>query len=196
MIRFLRNRCLWFVLMAVVSASAMAGTIQGRVHTHDPKLVLADVIVSVEDINAPFPAPNPAIMDQRGLKFIPHVLPIVVGTTVAFPNSDPLAHNVFSVSPAKRFNLGLYGPGIVRRMRFDEPGIVALLCNVHQEMSAYIVVLKNPYFARVQTDGAFRIADVPAGKHQVRFWQEQLGERTRAVEVPRDGTAVVNIALD
>ncbi len=190
------RRCFWLAMVVIFPLTAMAGTITGRVHVHDSKIVLSDVIVSVEDIHAPFPAPAPAVMDQRGLIFVPHVLPIVVGTTVAFLNHDPLAHNVFSISPAKRFNLGLYGPGTVRRMKFDKPGIVELLCNVHQEMSAYIVVLKNPYFARVQTDGAFRIADVPAGKHQVRFWQEQLGERTRAVEVPRDGTAVVNIALD
>ncbi len=181
--------------MVIASASAMAGTIEGRVHVRDTKIVLSDVIVSVEDINAPSPAPNTAVMDQRGLRFIPHVLPIVVGTTVAFPNSDPLAHNVFSISPAKRFNLGLYGPGTVRSIRFDEPGVVELLCNVHQEMSAYIVVLKNPYFARPQSDGSFRIAGVPPGRHRVRWWHERLGEATREVEVTAAGVVVANVNL-
>lgn len=196
MIRRLQRRCFWLAVLALACATAAAGTIEGHVHVRDAKLVLADIIVSVEDVSAPFPTPEPAVMDQRGLKFVPHVLPIVAGTTVAFPNNDPLAHNVFSISPTKRFNLGLYGPGTVRRIRFDKPGIVALLCNVHQEMSAYIVVLKNPYFTRVQADGSFRIADVPAGKHEVRWWHEQLGETTRAVAVPAAGAAVVNITLD
>ncbi len=181
--------------MFLVSASATAGTIEGRVYVRDPKVVLSDVIVSVDDIDAPFPVPNSAVMDQRGLRFIPHVLPIMVGTTVAFPNSDPLAHNVFSVSPTKRFNLGLYGPGTVRSIRFDEPGIVELLCNVHQEMSAYIVVLKNPYFARPQSDGSFRIAGVPAGRHRLRWWHERLGEVTREVEVTPASVVVANVNL-
>jgi plastocyanin len=181
---------------ALAGIPASSGTIEGRVKSPGTNVVLSDAIISVEDINAPFPAPNPAVMDQRGLRFLPHVLPVVVGTTVEFPNNDPLAHNVFSISRAKRFNLGLYGRGVVRRVKFDRPGIVELLCNVHQEMSAYIVVLKNPYFARAAADGTFRIVAVPPGKHQLRWWHEQFGEHTREVEVPLSGTAVVTLAFE
>jgi hypothetical protein len=130
------------------------------------------------------------------LRFIPHVLPVQVGTTVEFANSDPLAHNVFSISSAKRFNLGLYGRGAVRRVRFDRPGVVQVLCNVHQEMSAYIVVIPNPFFARTGRDGRFRIEGVPAGQHRLRCWHEELGERTHAVRVPANGTMTENFLMD
>lgn len=193
----LQHRCGWLAAVCgIASAVSTAGTIEGRLQSRDPKLVFSDAIISVEDVSAPAPASNSAVMDQRGLKFVPHVLPIVVGTTVEFPNNDPLKHNVFSISPAKRFNLGLYGRGVVRRLRFDRPGIVELLCNVHQEMSAYIVVLKNRLFARAAPDGAFRIVSVSPGKHQLRWWHERMGERTREIEVPASGAAVVTLAFE
>ncbi|MGB9106015.1 MAG: plastocyanin/azurin family copper-binding protein, partial [Terriglobales bacterium] len=110
--------------------------------THDAKLDLAGFVAYVDDVAGPFPTPDRVVlMDQKSLRFVPHVLAIQVGTTVEFANSDPLAHNVFSISSPKRFNLGLYGRGTSRRMKFDQPGVVQLLCNVHQEMSAFIVVV-------------------------------------------------------
>ncbi len=177
-------------LAAVVMLTALgsAGTITGQVQANDTKLVKSDFVVMVDDLDGPFPSPDAtATIDQRGLRFVPHVLVVRAGTTVNFPNSDPLAHNVFSISPAKRFNLGLYGRGTVRHIKFDQPGVVQLLCNVHQEMSAFIVVVKNPYYARPAADGSFRIAGVPAGKHRLRCWQERLGERVWDVEVPQAG---------
>jgi hypothetical protein len=118
---------------------------------------------------------------------VPHVLVIQAGTTVEFANSDPLAHNVFSISSPKRFNLGLYGRGTSRRIRFDQPGIVKLLCNVHQEMAAFIVVVKSPYFARTAADGSFRIDSVPAGRHQLRVWHEEMDERSYEIAVAASG---------
>ena len=132
-------------------------------------------------------------MDQKKLRFVPHVLPVLVGTTVEFPNSDPVAHNVFSISEAKRFNLGLYKHGTVRRMTFDRPWVVELLWNVHLEMSAYIVVLKNPYFARTAADGTYRIENVPAGQHRLRCWYEQSPAQSRLVEVPASGEVLMPI---
>ena len=177
-------------LALLLSASlAVAGTIEGRV-TFPSTTDLVSVIVSVDDIEGRFPAPlRPAVMDQKSLRFVPHVLPIVAGTTVEFPNSDPLAHNVFSISETKRFNLGLYEKGTVRHLRFDDPGVVQLLCNVHLEMSGFIVVLKNPYFARVNSDGSYRISDVPAGPHRIRAWQEAHAVLEQTVVVPASGTA-------
>lgn len=167
---------------------ATAGTVEGRVTSAAPA-DLASAVVSIDDIEGRFPAPSrPAVMDQRSLRFAPHVLPIVAGTTVEFANSDPLSHNVFSISDTKRFNLGLYQKGAARQLRFDQPGVVQLLCNVHLEMSGFIVVLPNPYFARVNPDGTYRIAGVPPGRHRVRCWRE-TGAIEQTVDVPATGTA-------
>lgn len=196
--RLAREGALWTVAILIVAAgSASAATIEGRVQTHDAKLDLAGFVVSVDDLDGPFPAPNlVAVMDQRGLRFVPHVLAIQAGTTVEFANSDPLAHNVFSISSPKRFNLGLYERGTVRRMKFDRSGVVQLLCNVHQEMSAFIVILKNPNFARTAADGTFRIEGVPPGHHRLRCWHEGMDERTYEIDVPATGIVKTVMAVD
>jgi plastocyanin len=177
--------CLGLLFSGTVT---FAGDVEGRVTSVRP-VDLSSVVVSIDDIEGRFPPSRPAVMDQKSLRFVPHVLPIVTGTIVEFPNSDPLAHNVFSISETKRFNLGLYEKGTVRRLRFDEPGVVQLLCNVHLEMSGFIVVLKNPYFARVNPDGSYRIVGVPAGQHRVRCWQEAGAALELTVVVPASGTA-------
>lgn len=133
-------------------------------------------------------------MDQKGLRFTPHVLVIQVGATVEFPNSDPMSHNVFSISDAKRFNLGLYTRGAIRRLIFDKPGVVELLCNVHLEMYGYIVVVKNPYFTRTDSPGAYRIDGVPAGRHRLHCWHERLPTEERTVEVPETGSVTVDFS--
>ncbi len=175
-----------------IAIPALAGTIEGRVRTADSKAELSDFVIFVDDIEGPFPAPKePAVMDQKALQFIPHVLAVQAGTLVEFPNSDPVSHNVFSISDPKRFNLGLYQSGTARRVKFDRPGVVELLCNVHLEMSAYIVVVKNPYCAQPKADGTFRIANVPPGRYRVRSWHQRLPAREQEVEVPVEGTAQV-----
>lgn len=180
----------------LVGLPALAGTIEGRVLSTGPAGKLSDFVISVEDIQGVFPAPKEvAVMDQKELRFVPHVLPIQVGATVEFPNSDPLSHNVFSISDAKRFNLGLYTRGAIRRLKFEKPGVVELLCNVHLEMSAYILVLKNPYFARTASDGAYRIAKVPAGQHRLRCWHERHPAQERVVEVPETGSVTVDFSI-
>jgi plastocyanin len=170
--------------VAPITAGTIEGSIRARAGVESPQFV-----VSVEDIGGTFSAPaTHAVMDQRGLRFIPHVLAVLVGTTVDFTNSDPLLHNVFSISAAKRFNLGLYGGGAVRSILFDQPGVVQLLCNVHQEMTAYIVVLRNPYFVVVNKGERYRIENVPSGRHRIRCWGPQFGEREITVNVPETGS--------
>ncbi|MBI3077330.1 MAG: hypothetical protein HYY85_10185, partial [Deltaproteobacteria bacterium] len=125
-----------------------------------------------------------------------HVLPVLVGTTVDFPNSDKVRHNVFTPSRlADRFNLGTYPTGVVKRVTFRRPGVIPLLCNVHAEMSAYIVVLETPYFAAIGPGGTFRISDVPGGRYELKTWHEALRPLTRAVEVPADGDVAVTFEL-
>lgn len=172
-----------------------AGTIEGSIR---PASVAARTVfvISVEDIDATSPPSGKvAIMDQRGLRFEPHVLAIQAGTTVEFPNSDPISHNIFSISPAKRFNVGLYPHGSTRRMTFDQPGVVELLCDIHLEMSAYIVVLRNQYFSQTGPDGSYRISGVPSGRHLVRLWNEKLGAQERIVQVLRGGSATLDFRI-
>ena len=175
---------------------ALAANIEGRILP--PGLAAqSDFVVWVEDIPGVFPAPKEiAVMDQRDLHFVPHVLAIQAGTTVEFPNSDPVSHNVFSISPVKRFNLGLYVRGAKRRITFDRPGVVELLCNVHAEMSGYILVLKNPYFSHVSSDGTYHISGVPAGSHRLRCWNERLPAQERTVLVPATGSVTVDFSMD
>ena len=191
------NRVLLLVAVALlIGRPALAGTIEGRVRWAGPAADLPNFAISVEDIEEQFPPLNePAVMDQKDLRFIPHVLVIQVGTTVEFPNTDPVSHNVFSISEPKRFNLGMYTRGARRRIKFDRPGVVELLCNVHLEMQAYIVVVKNPYFARTGSDGSYRIAGVPAGQHRLRCWHERLPYQERIVQVPEAGSVTVDFSM-
>lgn len=191
---------MWASVSLLSVQRAWSGTINGRISSGDSTMDLSNFVVSVEDIEGPFPVPTETgitqKMDQKGLRFVPHVLPIVAGTTVDFPNGDPVSHNVFSISETKRFNLGLYGRGTKRSIRFDQPGIVELLCNVHMEMSGYIVVLKNPYFAKTAADGSFRISGVPGGRHRLRFWDEALPAQEEEITVPQDGVVSVNFDMN
>ena len=102
-----------------------------------------------------------ARMDQKNETFIPHVLAIVAGTTVDFPNSDPTYHNVFSLSKTQRFDLGRYAAGRSKAVRFDQPGIVRVFCDIHSHMSAFILVFAHRYFAVTDEDGRYRIDNVP-----------------------------------
>jgi hypothetical protein len=142
-----------------------------------------------------FPPGPEAVIDQNQLTFVPHVLPVVAGTPVVFLNSDEVWHNVFSASDAKRFNLGSYPRGKSRRLVFDKPGIVELLCNVHAEMSAYIIVTETPYFALVQSDGGFLIEGVPVGTHTVIAWHEELAPARQAVTVQIGETSMIDLIL-
>ena len=185
-----------FATGLLTAEPALAGTIVGRVHWAGPAADLSNFVIWVDDIGGSFPAPTGfAVLDQKGLRFIPHVLAIQVGTTVEFPNADPVSHNVFSISEAKRFNLGLYGRDVIRRLTFDKPGVVELLCNVHLEMGAYIVVIKNPYFAQTAASGEYRISGVPAGRHRLRCWHERLRVQEQVVDVSGDGSVVVDFSV-
>ncbi|MFQ5789387.1 MAG: hypothetical protein ACE5JI_02825 [Acidobacteriota bacterium] len=139
------------------------------------------------------PPSKPAVLDQRKLRFVPHVLPVVVGTRVAFINSDPVLHNVFSASKTKLFNLGTYPSGVTRYVTFDRPGVVEVLCNVHHEMSAYIVVLETPYYTLTDEAGHYRLEGLPEGEHWVSVWCEVNGTRRERTEL---GFPAVRIDFD
>lgn len=184
------------LFLGVFHVEAQAGTISGKVRARGRRHS-GDAVVYIEKIpGKTFPAPqNPVTLDQRNLTFVPHVLPVLVGTTVAFPNSDEVRHNVFSVSRTARFNLGTYPRGVVKHITFKEPGVVALLCHVHVEMSAYVVVVETPYFAVTQRDGSYTIKHVPPGKYVLKTWHERLKPQSKEVEVGAGSSAQADFIL-
>jgi hypothetical protein len=126
-------------------------------------------------------------MDQRGEAFVPRVLAIVAGTTVEFPNSDITYHNVFSFSKAKSFDLGRYAAGRSRSVRFDEPGIVRVFCEIHSHMTAHILVFAHRYFAVTDEAGRYRLDGVPPGTYTVVAWNESAPQISARVVIPEGG---------
>ncbi len=175
------------ILIAVVTVftlAASAGTISGQVSG-----VAGQSVVFVDTISGKtFPAPTQhPVIDQRGLVFQPHVTAVQVGTTVDFLNSDSVAHNVFwtSIGGNKRLshNLGTWPKGEKKSFKFDSPGAVPILCNVHPEMSAYLVVVPTPYFATSDQTGNYKIENVPDGNYTVIAWHEGAKNQSKPVSV-------------
>ena len=155
---------LMFVI--IFSTFSNAGDIKGKVKAKGVKNP-ANAVIYIDKIEGKTfkPPSEPVVMDQKKLTFIPHVMPILVGTKVNFLNSDDVLHNVFSPDAcADKFNLGSWPKGQEKSYVFTKPCITTLLCNVHPEMGAYILVLETPYFAVTDKDGNYTIKDVPPGK--------------------------------
>jgi plastocyanin len=132
-------------------------------------------VIFVEDITgAPVAAETLATMEQEGIAFDPPVLPVREGTTVTFPNLDPVYHNVLSYSTAKRFDLGRYPRGETRTVRFEKQGVVRLACEIHEHMKGYIVVLRHTHFTTTGAKGAFTLEGVPAGTHRIAAWHDKF----------------------
>lgn len=149
------------------------------------------------ETGAPVPvAPAAAEIGTSDKEFSPHVLVVPVGSTVAFPNHDPFNHNVFSLSEENPFDLGLYGRGEIRSVRFARPGIVRVFCNVHAQMSAIVVVRDNPYYAQPSSDGSFSLPSVPPGEYALHLWHERAPEVTRQLAVPAEGIGALALELD
>ena len=136
-----------------------------------------------------------AVLDQRNETFVPHVLAITTGTTVDFPNSDRIYHNVFSLSKTASFDLGRYPMGHSKSVRFDKPGIVRVFCEIHSHMSAFILVFSHPFFAMTDGDGRYRIDNVPPGNYSVIAWNEGAASDPAPVAVPSGGAAELDVTL-
>jgi plastocyanin len=159
------------VAVGLATGSTEETTIDGRVIV--PGMPdSSDAVVYIDKIPGKTFAPptTPVTLDQVNLRFTPHVLPVLAGTNVAFPNSDPVRHNVFSPTASWKFNLGTYPRGSTKFRVFDKPGAFTLLCNVHAEMSAYVIVTDTPYFAVTDKAGNFTIRNVPPGPYVLKTW--------------------------
>jgi len=133
--------------------------------------------------------PQRATLDQRNETFVPHVLAVTVGTTVDFPNSDNIYHNVFSLRNP-RFDLGRYAAGRSKSVRFDRPGIVRVFCEIHAHMSAFILVFNHRYYAVTSADGRYQIGRVPPGRYTLVAWNEGAIRESRAIVIPDEGGSV------
>jgi len=129
-----------------------------------------DSVVWFDALNAPARAVR-AVLDQRNLAFNPRVLVVRTGTNVEFPNNDRVFHNVFSFRDGRRFDLGLYPVGSVKRVLFDRSGVSRIFCNIHPNMAAYVITVDTPYFAKANERGAFTIAAVPPGTYTYHAWR-------------------------
>ena len=187
----MKNKVL--ILIAVVTGltlAARAGTISGQVSGFAGQSVVWVDAVSGKTFPAPTQHP---VMDQKGLAFHPHIMAVQVGTIVDFLNSDSVAHNVFwaSVGGNKKLghNLGTWPQGEKKSFKFDTAGVVPLFCNVHPDMSAYLVVVPTPYFATSDPAGAYKIENVPDGSYTVTAWHEGAKNQSKPVSVSGDAKA-------
>jgi plastocyanin len=184
------------LLLSAGAACAQTADISARVSDDRGRPVEDAVIVAVPADGTHAPGrPREAIVDQVDQEFTPKVSVVLVGTPVSFPNHDNIRHQVYSFSPAKRFELPLYAGVPAEPVVFDKPGVVILGCNIHDWMIGYIYVSESPYFARTGKDGSARIADLPPRAYLVRVWHPQLDgseEATRKhVDATRGGTIAV-----
>jgi plastocyanin len=140
------------------------------------------------------PEKNPVIL-QADETFVPHVLPVIRGTTVTFPNGDPFFHNVFSLSSAKSFDLGRYPKHQVRSIRFDRPGIVKVFCHIHSHMSAVVLVFDHPYFTEANAEGRFRIDNIPPGTYKLVAWHERLKPQRQALSLQAGAEVRIDLVL-
>jgi hypothetical protein len=160
---------------------------------------LKNVIIFLLSVPTPHePARRPAgppMIQQVNLAFEPHVLPVVKGTTVEFPNGDPIFHNVFSLSKTASFDLGRYPRGSSRSVRFDKPGIVKVFCHIHSDMSAVVMVLENPFFTVPNEEGHYLIDGIPPGEYTVAAWHERARLVTREVRIDPGQPSFTNFTI-
>jgi plastocyanin len=159
---------------------------------------LTDFVVSIEGppkVPVPKPEKPVRVVVQENAVFSPHVLPILVGTTVEWPNEDDIYHNVFSFSEPRPFDLGLYKEEI-KKVVFDKPGRVDIFCSIHKNMSCVILVMENPWFATADKTGRYSIPDVPPGTYRIKAWHERMPPQVREIVVPDEGIVQMDFMLE
>lgn len=183
-----------------LALAAQGVTVTGRVTIQDrdgrPGTDQAQAVVWLEGGPAAGAAPVSVEMATEGKQFVPHLVVVPPGSTVAFPNHDPFNHNVFSLAAERVFDLGLYGRGESKAVDFGAPGVIRVYCNVHAQMRGLVVVPGSGRFTQPGTDGAFRLANVPPGDYVLHVWHERTPEVTQPLKVGAGDPAPVTVALD
>jgi plastocyanin len=176
-------------------ASALpGGRAPARGLVTDAVVYLAKIPAVAESAMAQMPGPRPQLAQQQE-SFKPRVVAVARGYQVDFPNRDPIYHNVFSLSPTRRFDLGKYRQGRSKTVRFDRVGLVRVYCDIHAEMEAFVLVVPNHAFAQPGTDGSFELPDLPPGAYELRAWHPDLPEIVRTVQIPAHGDARVELSF-
>jgi plastocyanin len=160
-----------------------------------PVSELRHVVVYLKDAPPRRVSPTKVEIRQRDESFAPRVVAVPVGSEVAFPNDDPIYHNVFSLSRPRNFNLGRYPRGHTRSVQFERPGIVKVFCDIHSHMSATVMVFNHPWFAVPAEDGRFELSDMPSGDREITAWHERLGDTTQPVRVETGRVAEADFVL-
>ncbi len=211
-VRAPRRHSLGAALLALSATPFLlpAGQVTGRIELVDSRNPAvrrhrdySGVVVILRSSNGPqpgVPPPKKSAIVQKDKTFLPHVLAVPVGSTVDFPNADPIFHNAFSSYNGQIFDVGLYPPGTSRSVRFSREGVVRVFCNIHPSMSAMIVVLATPYYATTREDGSFEIAGVPQGDYGLSFIHERATEQAlaaagRHVRVDAEGLTLSEIMI-
>ncbi len=162
-----------------------------------PATDVGETVIWLETARPVPAAPAAAQIVTSDKSFRPRVVIVPVGSTVTFPNSDPFDHNVFSLSEEGAFDLGLYSRGNAKSIQFKRPGIIHVYCNVHAQMSAFVVVRDSPYYTQAGGDGAFSIGPVAPGEYQLHAWHERAAEfPPQGVQVTVSGVSGLNLQLD
>jgi len=209
--------------LAISNAGSIAGTVRaqgkegadagaagGKYDSHQFKFVervnyeeMSDFIVYIDGPLTNLPISLPAEpkqvvtkrVKQTGALFDPHVLPVMVGTTVEWPNNDQILHNVFSYSEPAKFDLGLYKSPHLEKWKFEKPGRVDVFCSIHTRMNCIVLVLQNPFFAAANEKGKYSITNVPPGAYKLKAWHERLPEEVKDITVPESGDLKVDFTL-
>jgi plastocyanin len=193
--RYLLIAMACFCLAAELGAAVVAGKVT-FVTKRGQKPVVNETLVWLDCIGAKPQAKKPAPLQvtTRGKTLLPHVMAIPAGSTITFPNDDPISHNLFSLAPGNTFDLGLYRKGTGKSHTFAAPGVVNVYCNVHPTMSAVVHVMSTPYYCFADANGNYSL-DVPPGKYRVTAWNEQGGTVFSDITVAADGGIVGATAL-
>jgi plastocyanin len=171
------------------------GTVEGKVNV--PGGDTNDLYVYVDDIRAPVARGRSIEIKQENKQFVPRVAVVTAGTTISFPNLDPVFHNVFSNSARNSFDLGSYNAGDKARSAvFSAPGVVDIFCNMHQRMSAHVLVVPSKLYARVNRDGTFKLENVPAGARTLVAWSPSLKPAQQRVEVQSGGASRATFEME
>jgi plastocyanin len=182
------TRALLVLVISTVSVigPTRAASLVVNVYKRDGKPLSGAVVTADPEQAGAVPSPLKAIMDQVNLTFVPDVLVIPVHSTVQFPNSDAVSHQVYSFSPARQFQLPLYRGKPYPPVQFDQPGVVTLGCNIHDNMLGYIVVTAAPYYGRADERGEWTAPELPVGRFRVHVWHPLLnepGELDRVIDI-------------